>query len=612
MGTITIDLESLGITLTKGVTYTLELDEGFVVADNSGIANFENDIITFTAEGPDPVSTSWSLDDYHITTTWNVKLSALLAGPSTELYLDSGYIADNYFGDYPVATVYREDSSVVGTYNIDTFTAPNQISFEVPSIDLRADSNYYVYFEADTVKDTVNITNDATTEDTGTVFSTPTEADGFPGFSSSITTTVNTSATATKIVQGSATLDSNANIVADSTGLILYDATLNTTSTITCEATRILGVIELELLSSTATLDVSKVRLRNGDSILQTETSLTCDAWWIPKDTHVFLEIDTFQSGEIYREITIGFNNYGPNTSSIDWGDGTVEYITSNGMFHRYYSTGVKHVKISGTVQEIFLERQRGNSYQYMREVYPGQNPQGIRAGPSGITRAGDVVGANMNTFYKMFEGCSNFNQDMSGWDTSNITDMSYCFYDCQNLSYGNLNNWDTSNVTNMDYMFYRTGVNQLEINNWDVSNVTRMVGMFSNFGQRSTGFNLNNWDTSNVQYMTEMFKNFVVGTLADDGYTFTVTPLYIGDWDTSSVESMTDMFKSSRCNPEIGSWNTANVVGMNGMFYLNDDFDQDLSGWCVSQFSSKPSGFDDFTSSSWTLAEKPQWGDPC
>jgi hypothetical protein len=55
-----------------------------------------------------------------------------------------------------------------------------------------------------------------------------------------------------------------------------------------------------------------------------------------------------------------------------------------------------------------------------------------------------------------------------------------------------------------------------------------------------------------------------------------------------------------------------SNVNNMTNMFLRNNDFDQDISGWCVEQIPSKPSGFDTNTNANWIEAEKPDWGAPC
>ena len=43
---------------------------------------------------------------------------------------------------------------------------------------------------------------------------------------------------------------------------------------------------------------------------------------------------------------------------------------------------------------------------------------------------------------------------DLSDWNTSNVTDMSYMFYSCESLEELNISTWDTSSVTNMRSMF--------------------------------------------------------------------------------------------------------------------------------------------------------------
>ncbi|MGY8887112.1 MAG: BspA family leucine-rich repeat surface protein, partial [Flavobacteriales bacterium] len=82
----------------------------------------------------------------------------------------------------------------------------------------------------------------------------------------------------------------------------------------------------------------------------------------------------------------------------------------------------------------------------------------------SGITDMGGMFGGT-------------FNQDISSWDVSNVTDMSYMF---AGTSFNqDISTWDVSNVTLMSHMFAGTIFNQ-PIGNWDVSNVTDMSYVFS------------------------------------------------------------------------------------------------------------------------------------
>ena len=105
------------------------------------------------------------------------------------------------------------------------------------------------------------------------------------------------------------------------------------------------------------------------------------------------------------------------------------------------------------------------------------------------------------------FNGATSFNQDISSWDTSNVTDMSRMFY--QSNFNRDIGGWDTSNVIDMSYMFYATGggsytnFNQ-DISGWDTSKVINMSYMFHGckFNQ-----NINDWDTSKVTNMSYMFS---------------------------------------------------------------------------------------------------------
>ena len=52
-----------------------------------------------------------------------------------------------------------------------------------------------------------------------------------------------------------------------------------------------------------------------------------------------------------------------------------------------------------------------------------------------------------------MFCWCKSFNQDISNWDVSNVTDMSYMFSFCKNFNQ-DISNWDVSNIKKYSAIF--------------------------------------------------------------------------------------------------------------------------------------------------------------
>ena len=71
---------------------------------------------------------------------------------------------------------------------------------------------------------------------------------------------------------------------------------------------------------------------------------------------------------------------------------------------------------------------------------------------------------------------------DISDWDVSSVTDMSYMFCECKELeSVGDISYWNVSKVTDMWGMFYHCEKLKSvgDISKWDVSNVIHSTYMF-------------------------------------------------------------------------------------------------------------------------------------
>jgi len=75
-----------------------------------------------------------------------------------------------------------------------------------------------------------------------------------------------------------------------------------------------------------------------------------------------------------------------------------------------------------------------------------------------------------------LFYNLGNFNADISGWDTSSVTDMSYMFRGA--YAFNQPLSFDTSSVTTMSLMFYYALAFNQPLS-FDTSSVTTMSLMF-------------------------------------------------------------------------------------------------------------------------------------
>ncbi len=142
--------------------------------------------------------------------------------------------------------------------------------------------------------------------------------------------------------------------------------------------------------------------------------------------------------------------------------------------------------------------------------------------------------------------GAENLYGHISKWNTSNVTDMRRLFELCTQFN-DDISEWDVSNVRDMGFMFASAPNFNQPIGCWNVSNVTSMDGMF--FGARSFDQGIGEWNVSNVTDMSFMFE----GAESFDRD--------ISRWNVSKVKEMHRIFDSAvSFNQDISRWDVSNV----------------------------------------------------
>lgn len=174
-----------------------------------------------------------------------------------------------------------------------------------------------------------------------------------------------------------------------------------------------------------------------------------------------------------------------------------------------------------------------------------------------------------------MFSGCSSLESlDLSSFNTSKVTDMSSMFSGCSSLATLDVSTFDTSKVTDMRWMFSNCSfLKNLDLSKFNTSKVTDMSGLFYGCNALKT-ITFGTFDTSKSTSMNAMFYNCSSLELIDSLR-----------FDTSRVLDMSFMF--SGCNKlgelDLSTFDTSCVTNMGSMFQSCSMVHLDLSGFDTS-----------------------------
>tara|TARA_R100001594_G_scaffold7798_2_gene20781 strand:+ start:406 stop:2379 length:1974 start_codon:yes stop_codon:yes gene_type:complete len=212
-------------------------------------------------------------------------------------------------------------------------------------------------------------------------------------------------------------------------------------------------------------------------------------------------------------------------------------------------------------------------------------------------------IGGALNTssvvnFTSMFHNCSSFNQSLSDWTfaTSGDVNCTLMFNGC--TSFNSALAWGSKTVrfTNLSNIFQSCSAFNQDVSSWDVSNVTNLTSTFAFCTVFNNGGTALNWDTGSVTNMNATFSNARAFNQS------------IAGWDTSNVTNMASMFDNARNYNQAmatsgDSWNTGEVTNMASMFKKAHDFDQDISSWDIRKVANFSSFMNDKTTTNGVLS---------
>ncbi|EAF5119040.1 BspA family leucine-rich repeat surface protein [Listeria monocytogenes] len=281
--------------------------------------------------------------------------------------------------------------------------------------------------------------------------------------------------------------------------------------------------------------------------------------------------------GNVPSSIPSAWKSYLGNIKHIE-----IEEATLTGSFEAYFKSKIDGFRV---LESVRIERSNLSGVTSFREAFFSAGIEKV------IIRDNDYPTApSLLTTESMFENCYNLTEfDVSGLDTSAVTNMKKMFYNCRTLEELDLSNLDTSSVNSMNSMFgYCESLEKLNVSNFDTSSVNDMYHMFRDC-KALEKLDVSNFDTSSVTNMSALFSSCRA-----------LEKLDVSNFDTSSVTTMLAMFVA--CNSleelDVSNFDTSSVTTMQSMFFECSSLEElDVSNFDTSSVTTMQSMFEKCTS---------------
>jgi surface protein len=257
------------------------------------------------------------------------------------------------------------------------------------------------------------------------------------------------------------------------------------------------------------------------------------------------------------NQVQLPLISFGTYNFTVYWGDGTSDVITAYNQpetLHTYTTVGIYTITIVGFLLEWSFGGVVVNDCEKILSI---SNWGTMQLGTSGLhffncvnldlSSVLDVPDlSTTNTFTGSFTNCTSLTSinRSNEWDTSIIVFMFTTFQGCSNFN-SDISNWNLVSCNNIAGMFINCTLFNSDISGWNILGVTNLSQTFFN----ATSFNqpIGNWNTQTVNDMAQTFAN---ATAFDQ-------PL--DNWDVSLVNDFTDFMLGK----SFTNYSSANLDGI-------------------------------------------------
>lgn len=331
------------------------------------------------------------------------------------------------------------------------------------------------------------------------------------------------------------------------------------------------------------------------------------------------------------------FNNTTSDEISYDvnWGDSSPTEIITIGVgsiSHTYAAAGSYDITITTTGYLYFnnssLILTNTNDYPTVVKDWGTQPFSRISFEQFALITFNFNVGATTApvfrpgaTLLKAFYTCTNFNEDLSSWDMTNVVSIAQMFEQASKFNNGDPGNnganplsWGStmSGITTIASLFKGALIFNQNVSGWDLTSCTTAANtfdnarLFNNGEVTDTGANTITWsNTNNINTISSIFfgtnvfnqplafnttgvQNFSLAFIGAKKFN---QPLI--NFVTSTATNITQIFNGATVfNQDLSSWDVSNVTNFSLAFRLTNAFNQDLNSWDVSKSTNFSSMF--------------------